>query len=278
MRIFPKIRLRWRTGSTGAVYRASKRLGPQRHHGTVRLLDLTSAVGAARSVENLYESLVCTIGGAFSAPAASLFIRDDLAGDFPCYASTVISADDRSRQLGHLTLSSDSFLIRRLKNLSVPLRLDASDLNAWKEGLSEVPSKVLEQRMQEKNVILQTHSSLFVQLRAKGNMLGVLSLGERPTGRFSLEDLEVLNGLATELALVIENTKLLQRLVEHERWRAELAVAAEVQRKLLPEAGLVLPGIEICGFCQPASQVGGDYYDFVALAGCGKTPFGALVQ
>ena len=121
--------------------------------------------------------------------------------------------------------------------------------------------------MQEKDVLLQTRSSLLVQLRTKGDLLGVLSLGKRPADRFSPEEREALDSVAGQLALVIENTKLLQRLVEHERLRAELAVAAEVQRNLLPAAGPTLSGIDICGFCQPASQVGGDYYDFVPLGG-----------
>ncbi len=82
--------------------------------------------------------------------------------------------------------------------------------------------QVLEKRMQENDVLLQTRSSLLVQLRTKGDLLGVLSLGKRQPHRSSPEDREMLDSVAGQLALVIENTKLLQRLVEHERLRAEL--------------------------------------------------------
>ncbi len=44
-------------------------------------------------------------------------------------------------------------------------------------------------------------------------------------------------------------------------------MAAEVQRNLLPATGLTLHGIDLRGFCQPASQVGGDYFDYVPLGG-----------
>jgi sigma-B regulation protein RsbU (phosphoserine phosphatase) len=216
-------------------------------------------------VESLYESLVDAVAKAFSTPEVSLFIRDDDAGNFPCRVSTVLARDSRPHTNGHLTLSSDSFVIRRLKSLNSPLQLDAAELGAWKLALTGAPTHVIEKRMQEKDVLLQTRSSLLVQLRTKGDLLGVLALGKRQADRFSPEDRGMLESVAGQLALVIENTKLLQRLVEHERLRAELAVAAEVQRNLLPATGLTLSGIDLCGFCQPASQVGGDYYDFVRL-------------
>src|SRR4029077_14133263 len=160
---------------------------------------------------------------------------------------------------------SDSFVIRRLKSLSSPLQLDAAELSAWQLALTDAPPQVLEKRMRERDVLLQTRSSLLVQLRTKGDLLGVLALAKRESDRFSPEQREMLDSVAGQLALVIENTKLLQRLVEHERLRAELTVAAEVQRNLLPATGLNLAGIDLCGFCQPASQVGGDYFDYVPL-------------
>jgi serine phosphatase RsbU (regulator of sigma subunit) len=265
MRIFPKLRLpRHKDRPFVSSHRSPKRHGA-RPAGSVRLLDLSSAVGTASSVEDLYESLVSAMGDAFSTPTVSLFVRDDNAGHFPCVASTVVSRDSSAPARDDLILWSDSFVVRRLKNLSSPLQVDSAELSAWKDALSHVSREIFDKRMHEKNVLLQTRSSLLVQLRSKGNLLGVLSLGERSADRFSPEEREVLDGAAGQLALVIENTKLLQRLVEHERLRAELAVAAEVQRNLLPATGPVLSGIDLCGFCQPASQVGGDYYDFVPL-------------
>ena len=44
--------------------------------------------------------------------------------------------------------------------------------------------------------------------------------------------------------------------------QAELNCAAEMQRKLLPRTPPVLAGFDIAGFCSPARQVGGDFYDW----------------
>jgi len=267
VRIFPKIKIRLsRHGGTVVAlkHRAPKRRPSLRVPGPIRLLDLSSSVRAASSVEDLYQSLVETIARSFSTTAVSLFIRDDAAGNFPCRISTVL-ADDSTSTNDRLALSSDSFVIRRLRSLNSPLHLDAAELGAWEQALTHAPRQVLEKRMQEKDVLLQTHSSLLVQLRTKHDLLGVLALGERENDPFKPQDREILDSVAGQLALVIENTKLLQRLVEHERLRAELVVAAEVQRNLLPATGLTLSGIDLCGFCQPASQVGGDYFDYVPL-------------
>lgn len=46
---------------------------------------------------------------------------------------------------------------------------------------------------------------------------------------------------------------------------ADSAQAREVQRRLLPRHELTVPGYEIAGRCQPARNVGGDYFDWQEL-------------
>ena len=258
MRIFPRIGLpRHRKRTSSPIRRTRTRILPV----AAPLLDLSGAISAASSVENLYASLVATVGHAFAESAVSLFVRDDDLGGFPCCASTLVLSGPAPTKL-----SADSFVVRRLNSLSAPLQLQVDELNSWKMALHDAPPQVLEKRMQERDVLLQTHSSVLVQLKSKGELLGILSLGTGGTRYFTPQVRETLENAAGQLALVIENAKLLRRLVEHERLRAELAVAAEVQRNLLPAAGSTLAGVDLCGFCQPASHVGGDYYDFVPLA------------
>lgn len=69
--------------------------------------------------------------------------------------------------------------------------------------------------------------------------------------------------IAAQLALVIDNARLTERMVAQERMRRELALAAEVQQRLLPSAPPQCVAMEIAGFCEPARGVGGDYYDFI---------------
>ncbi len=67
---------------------------------------------------------------------------------------------------------------------------------------------------------------------------------------------------------------LLREREEKQRLEQELAVARRIQMSLLPQDSLRLPGIIVAGHCEPAREVGGDYYDFLAL-GAGRA--GVLV-
>ncbi len=51
-----------------------------------------------------------------------------------------------------------------------------------------------------------------------------------------------------------------------EESRRELEIAKQIQLSLLPETALRLPRAEIAGLCEPASHVGGDYFDFFQIA------------
>jgi sigma-B regulation protein RsbU (phosphoserine phosphatase) len=71
--------------------------------------------------------------------------------------------------------------------------------------------------------------------------------------------------VAGQFAMMIENSRLTDRIVEQERLRKELRVAAEVQKRLFPEKDPETALLELTGACVPARGVGGDYYDFLEL-------------
>jgi sigma-B regulation protein RsbU (phosphoserine phosphatase) len=75
----------------------------------------------------------------------------------------------------------------------------------------------------------------------------------------------MLMSVAGQMAFIIENAKLVERMVEEEGLRRELSLATEVQRRLFPASPPECDTLELAGFCQPARGVGGDYYDFLAL-------------
>lgn len=67
-----------------------------------------------------------------------------------------------------------------------------------------------------------------------------------------------------------ERQRALEALWESEKWRvkleAELEVAAEIQKKLLPQRPPLVAGFEIAASCRPAQHVGGDFYDWQEMA------------
>jgi sigma-B regulation protein RsbU (phosphoserine phosphatase) len=54
-------------------------------------------------------------------------------------------------------------------------------------------------------------------------------------------------------------------MAQRERLNRELEIAKEVQEHLFPQRLPSVPGLDYCGRCRPAREVGGDYYDFLDL-------------
>jgi len=51
--------------------------------------------------------------------------------------------------------------------------------------------------------------------------------------------------------------------IERERMSKELEIARQIQQRLFPRENPKIPGFDIAGYCIPAQEVGGDYYDFI---------------
>jgi phosphoserine phosphatase RsbU/P len=60
-------------------------------------------------------------------------------------------------------------------------------------------------------------------------------------------------------------TAIGEEIAQRERVNRELEIAREVQERLFPQHLPAVPGLEYCGRCRPAREVGGDYYDFLEL-------------
>jgi sigma-B regulation protein RsbU (phosphoserine phosphatase) len=71
----------------------------------------------------------------------------------------------------------------------------------------------------------------------------------------------------TELAQEVARltTAIGREMAQRERVNRELEIAREVQEHLFPQRLPQVPGLDYCGQCRPAREVGGDYYDFLEL-------------
>ena len=58
---------------------------------------------------------------------------------------------------------------------------------------------------------------------------------------------------------------LLEQKAEKERLEEELRIARRIQMSLLPSGSHSMRGVSLTGHCEPAREVGGDYYDFLPL-------------
>jgi serine phosphatase RsbU (regulator of sigma subunit)/energy-coupling factor transporter transmembrane protein EcfT len=79
----------------------------------------------------------------------------------------------------------------------------------------------------------------------------------------SRDQLGELAGSFNSMTASIEG--LLLEKAEKERLEQELKIARSIQMSLLPQGPLQMPGLSLSGHCEPAREVGGDYYDFLPL-------------
>jgi serine phosphatase RsbU (regulator of sigma subunit) len=79
----------------------------------------------------------------------------------------------------------------------------------------------------------------------------------------SRDQLGELAGSFNSMTASIEG--LLREKAEKERLEQELLIARNIQMSLLPQGPLEIPGVSLSGHCEPAREVGGDYYDFLPL-------------
>jgi sigma-B regulation protein RsbU (phosphoserine phosphatase) len=98
----------------------------------------------------------------------------------------------------------------------------------------------------------------------------------------------LLNTLANQGAVAIENARMVDEVIEKERMEEELSIARDLQVSMLPAECPHIEGFEIAAFSVSAREVGGDFYDFIEMdetkAGfvigdvTGKSVSGALVM
>ncbi len=85
----------------------------------------------------------------------------------------------------------------------------------------------------------------------------------------ALDGVKTVSSAQTELAQEVARltTAIGREMAQRERLNRELEIAREVQEHLFPQRLPVVPGLDYCGQCRPAREVGGDYYDFLELSG-----------
>lgn len=103
-----------------------------------------------------------------------------------------------------------------------------------------------------------------VPLRVKDRMIGLLYVDSKVTaGEFEQVDLTLFKALAGQVAVAVDNSRLLQHYVEKQRITEELSVARTIQQSLLPRGGMSLEGLEIHGLSVPCDETSGDYFDYI---------------
>jgi sigma-B regulation protein RsbU (phosphoserine phosphatase) len=103
-------------------------------------------------------------------------------------------------------------------------------------------------------------------LRPASRAEGFVALGPRGGGRpYEAADLAFGSGVAAQGGVALERVWHLREVVEKKQMERELTLAAGIQQSLFPATLPTLGRCDVAAVNRPARQVGGDYYDAMAV-------------
>ncbi len=110
-----------------------------------------------------------------------------------------------------------------------------------------------------------TRAEIVVPLFLGDKPIGALNLESDRAGAFNKSDVATLRFFADAAAITIDKAILHQNLIEKEQLEGQFKTARAVHAHLLPAKAPDVPGYDIAGLSLPTYQIGGDYFDFIAL-------------
>lgn len=161
---------------------------------------------------------------------------------------------------GSFSLAESSVTIRTLMRGKEPATVYRDDPSSWLVDASDA----------ERAALNDLSTELLVPLPGRKQLAGVMALGPKLSEEpYSRADRRLLQSVALQTGLALENAELLEHLsveiAQRERVSREIEIAREVQERLFPQGYPKVAGFDIAGHCRPAQIVGGDYYDCFLL-------------
>jgi serine phosphatase RsbU (regulator of sigma subunit) len=230
--------------------------------------ELADSLRTTTTRPQLVEMIATKIQSALHSANVSFLLRDDASGDYLCAYSCVYSFHHRSavRRPFDCRLPGNSKVITQMVEVRQTIDLNGGNLPN-NGSLGELLGE-------EMNALSKMESALLLPIASKDELLGVVSLGPHLGDLpFSNEDKRLLLSVSGHVSFALENTRLVEQLVEDARRRQELEAENELRAKELEEARKLqlsmvpknipqLPDLEIAAYMSTATEVGGDYYDF----------------
>ena len=161
---------------------------------------------------------------------------------------------------GLISLPATSTTITTLSRDKTPANVYRDDPSSWLIDATDA----------ERTALADLSTELLVPLPGRNRLAGVIALGpKRSEEPYTKTDRQLLQTVASQTGLALENAELLQNLTtevaQRERISREIEIAREVQERLFPQTYPRVQGVDLAGYCRPAQAVGGDYYDYFTL-------------
>jgi sigma-B regulation protein RsbU (phosphoserine phosphatase) len=211
------------------------------------IAEMTADFARSRDIEESLRVGLQHIATRMEAEAASLFLMDADSGELVCRACWG-PADVTGLRLPH----GDGIVWRAVLRNRPQLVKDAATDPDFTQKVDAVTG-------------FTTRTVLCAPMSVRDECVGAIELFNK-TGQLSFDDDDrrILQALAASAALALINARQAAAMAEQEAFRRELALAADIQRAMLPpprDAAFPIHGVNL-----PARGVSGDFFDVVELA------------
>ncbi|HET6267607.1 MAG TPA: SpoIIE family protein phosphatase [Acidobacteriota bacterium] len=195
-------------------------------------------------IEQLLEVVMNIVFAAVPAERGALILRDPKVPDKLDLRVVRSAFPDQALQISRTIIQEVT------KNQKAVLTLDAQTDDRFGSA----------QSIQMQGI----RSIICVPLYNNREVIGLIYIDNLISKRtFTQSDLRLIALIANMAAVKIENELLVQQKIEMKRLEEQLAVAAQIQRKLLPQSNPEVPNYQLYGVNRSCYEIGGDYYDFI---------------
>jgi sigma-B regulation protein RsbU (phosphoserine phosphatase) len=221
------------------------------------LSELSDNVRTIIETKPLFETVAQRISESLHVPRIALMLKEN--GSYrPAHA---LGYDAPLPIMFH----EQAATIRQLRDVKEPVLVYSDDADSWVHKTPGMENG-------EREMLTKLDTQLLLPLSVKENLPGFISLGPKQSEEsYSHTDLRLLQSVATQTGLALENSQLTaaiaSEIAQRERLNREVEIAREVQERLFPQNLPEIAGLDYNGACRPALGVGGDYYDFLKLPG-----------
>mgnify|MGYP005846552665 CR=1 FL=1 len=210
------------------------------------LLDITRAITSSLEFDHVLNTVIDSIMRVIRAQRGFLMIADEATGDLRIQVARGVDSTE---------LASDESYSRTVVSQAVQMRQTLLTNNAQYDFQSG------------QSVIMRgLRAILCAPMLVQDRLIGVVYVDTAlRSGLFTESDQKLMDAVAGQAGVAIENARLYQVAVEKGRLERELQMAREIQESLLPRQIPDCTGYEIAARWRSAREVAGDFYDVFML-------------
>lgn len=214
------------------------------------LLDITKKISRSLDLEEVLNQVMDTLGSLLPYDAAGIYLieKKDDPNDPYIFKSKVIRGYDISFEL-----------------IEPRLKMGEGLLGSVAQSGKAIISPDVSQDLRYFAARKPTMSEMIAPIISNDKVIGVFDLESDHLNAYDEDDLDVLQLLTSQVAIIIEKVQLHEQAVEKKRIEAQLEIARQVQLELLPDGDPEFNNFDISAYIFPTEEVSGDYYDWVKI-------------